>query len=208
MASRKRDSSAETAEIYTENRNDPVYTHEETIRVFGKVRGDVLEKQLTDSGVIFTNEAGFKTLHALMRNVSIPNSKATDIILVDRTGKGTFEKMIFPESVGKYEIWIKDMPNSVHRFVIKPPSIELNKELPVNVALLTEISHPRPDNINAFDTYCYYPPRTSELVVYPLDLSDNKIRKEEDLWDAPLLLILIFALLSTEWIIRKRSKLL
>ncbi|MCD4656798.1 MAG: hypothetical protein K8S87_04575, partial [Planctomycetes bacterium] len=208
MASKKRDTSAESAEIYTENRNDPVYTHEDTIRVFGKIRGDLLEKQLTDSGVIITNDKGLKTLYALMRNVSIPNSKPVRVILVDRTGKGAYEKMIFPESVGKYEIWIKDMPNTVHRFMIKPPSIELNEKLAVNVALLTEISHPRPDDLDTFNTCCFYPPRISELVVFPLDLSDKKLRMEEDLWDAPLILILIFCFLSGEWIIRKRSKLL
>jgi hypothetical protein len=207
MSAKKRDTGDEIAEIYTQERNNPVYDFEVPIDVYAKISGDILIKHLNETGVLSTNSDGNRILQAEMRNVSLKESKPTPVVLVDKTSTGRFYVMIFPDKVGNYEIWIKELPNTVHNFKIVPPLVELQPK-PINIALLADISHKRPDSEELLRSHCFYPPMADKLIVNPLILKDKTLRTEEDLWDAPLLLILIIMLLGVEWIIRKRGRLL
>jgi len=209
MAAKKRDTGDEGAEIYTEERNNPIYQHEKPIEVFARIRGEKLIGELKGQGVISTNEKGYKVLQAEMSNISLKEHKPELVLLYDRDATGRFSTRIYPDKVGSHEIWIKTKYSDTrHTFKIIPPIAEL-QEKPIDVATLATISHPKPEKKDDDNQpHCFYPPYAFQLVIKPLILKDKTSRVEEELSDAPILFIFIIILLAIEWIIRKRAKLL
>ncbi len=211
MAARKHDDVGdEVAEVYTEKRNEsrPQYNYPEPIRVEAVLRGERLISNLLTRGALELREGRSNILRTEVRNDALPESEIEEITLSDEQGDGIYRGTFFPRATGRHTIWIQELPDTVHPFEVLPPDDEL-QELPIDLNLLAEISHPRPDDDSERTrVHAVLAPQIAQLVLQPRRVVPLEFGNQEELSDAPLLFLIIAFLLAIEWIIRKRTRLL
>jgi len=125
--------------------------------------------------------------------------------------RGMFARDTVALNAGRFRVTLKDEDENAHadygvvvpQFEMETP--ELKKELLENVAKSSVKGSPDAEH----KARMYFPNQAGELLK-DLTQAQRMIegRRENTLWDAPLLLILFTLFMGTEWFIRKRSDLL
>ena len=207
MAARRYDTSDETVELYTTNRNNPVYQYPDRIGVEATVRGKSVEELLRNRDAMQLDAAGRAKLFVEISNTSL-NESPTLIELIDERGDRQFRGEFYPPNTGTYEARVRGFPNYNHQFRVTPPLTEL-APLGLNLELLVDLAHPRPAT-EPRRLHAMLPPNTRYVEVEPLVMEESEGDRslQEDLGDMPLIFILIAILLGCEWIVRKRARLL
>jgi len=114
---------------------------------------------------------------------------------------GLFAGTFVPPEPGQYFVWVEGAEDSGKAsFTVGPPRLEFVNPA-MNRDLLQQIA-------SASGGSFHYVDGLADLLV-ELKGRRRQVRQpvEDDLWDAPLVLVLVTLLLCTEWLVRKRSDL-
>jgi hypothetical protein len=126
-------------------------------------------------------------------------------LLKDKTRDGYYEGQYRPDDTGPYRIWAGEEDESTRaaaKFSVFIPDREDDEPI-LDIAALKELAQESSGGR-------FFPIDEVDRMNEVIQKSENQLRetREDDLWDSPLAWILVAALLTAEWLLRKRVRLL